>query len=102
MLGRLHGVEFHETNNEEVDADAGSGNVDVYSTFIFGQNAYGIVDLEGQGEPVIYYKRPDSGDTSNPLNMFSTIGWKIHFAVKVLNSDWLIELKSASSFGANT
>lgn len=102
LLGRLHGVEFFETNNEVVDADAGAGSVDVYTTFIFGMSAYGTVDLDGQGEPVIYYKRPNEGDTSNPLNMFSTIGWKAHFAVKVLNSDWLIELKSASSFGANS
>jgi len=101
LLGRLHGVEFFETNNEEVSANAGSGNVDVYSTFIFGKNAYGVVDLAGQGEPAVYYKRPDASSTDNPLNMFSTIGWKIHFAVKVLNSSWLIELKSASSFGDN-
>lgn len=102
LVGRLHGVEFFETNNEEIDTDAGAGNVDVYSTFIFGKNAYGVVDLAGQGEPIIFYKRPNSGDTSNPLDLYSTVGWKIHFATKVLNSDWLIELKSASSFGSNS
>lgn len=101
LIGRLHGVEFFETNNEVVDADAGSGNVDVYTTFIFGANAYGMVDIGTGSEPVIIYKRPDSNDTSNPLNMFSTVGWKVNFVAKVLNSNWLIELKTASSFGAN-
>lgn len=101
LLGRLHGVEFFETNNEEVTADAGSGNVDVYTTFVFGANAYGMVDIGTGSEPTIIYKRPDSSDTSNPLNMFSTVGWKVNFVAKVLNSAWLIELKTASSFGAN-
>lgn len=101
LLGRLHGVEFFETNNEVVDADAGSGNVDIYTTFIFGANAYGTVDIGTGTEPMIIYKRPDSSDTSNPLNMFSTVGWKANFVAKVLNSAWLIELKTASSFGAN-
>lgn len=101
LIGRLHGVEFFETNNEEVTADAGSGNVDVYTTFIFGANAYGMVDIGTGTEPTIIYKRPGKEDTSNPLNMFSTIGWKVNFVAKVLNSAWLIELQTASSFGAN-
>lgn len=101
LLGRLHGVEFFETNNEMVSADAGSGNVDVYTTFVFGANAYGIVDIGSDSEPKIIYKRPSDSDTSNPLNMFSTVGWKASFVAKVLNSAWLIELKTASSFGSN-
>lgn len=102
MVGRLHGVEFFETNNEVVSADAGSGNVDIYTTFVFGQYAYGIVDLEGQMGPRIYVKTPNSGSTENPLDLYSTVGWKAHFAVKVLNADWLIELQAASSVGANS
>lgn len=101
LLGRLHGVEFFETNNEVISADGGSGAVDIYTTFIFGANAYGMVDIGTSTEPTIIYKRPDSSDTSNPLNMFSTVGWKVNFVAKVLNSAWLIELKSASTFGAN-
>lgn len=101
LLGRLHGVEFFETNNETVVADAGSGNVDTYTTFVFGMNAYGIVDIGSDSEPKIIYKKPGASDTSNPLDMFSTIGWKALFVAKVLNSAWLIEIKSASSFGAN-
>jgi N4-gp56 family major capsid protein len=101
LVGRLHGVEFFETNNETVAADDGSGNVDIYTTYIFGANAYGIVDIGTTSEPTIIYKRPGASDTSNPLDMFSTIGWKALFVAKVLNSSWLIELKTASSFGTN-
>lgn len=101
LIGRLHGVEFFETNNEVVAADAGAGNVDVYSTFIFGDGAYGIVDLAGQEDARIYVKQPGANSTDNPLDMFSTVGWKAYFVAKVLNSNWLIELKSASSVGDN-
>lgn len=101
-VGMLHGVRFFETNNEMVSADAGSGNVDVYTTFIFGANAYGTVDLAGQGGPMVIVKNPNGNDTSNPLDLYSTVGWKARFVAKVLNSAWLIELKTASTFGANT
>lgn len=101
-VGKLHGVRFYETNNEQVDADAGAGNVDVYSTFIFGKEAYGMVDIAGTSTPKIYVKNPNSGDTSNPLDMFSTIGWKFNFVAKVLNSNWIVQIKSASSAGANS
>ena len=100
-IGQLHGVRFFETNNEMVAADAGSGAVDVYSTFIFGAHAYGIVDLAGQNGPRVIVKHPSSSDTSNPLDLYSTVGWKAHFVCKVLNSAWLIELKTASTFGTN-
>lgn len=101
-VGTLHGVKFFETNNEVVSADAGAGNVDVYTTFIYGRDAYGIVDIAGTSTPKVYVKNPSAGSTDNPIDMFSTIGWKVHFAAKVLNSDWLIELKSASSVGTNS
>lgn len=100
-IGMLHGVKFYETNNEVVSANAGASNVDVYTTFVFGKEAYGIVDIAGTSTPKVYVKNPSSGSTDNPIDMFSTIGWKVHFVAKVLNSDWLIELKSASSVGDN-
>ena len=100
-IGRLHGVRFVETNNEMVVADAGAGNVDTYTTFIFGANAYGTVDIEGQEGPRVIVKTSGPNDTSNPLDLYSTVGWKADFVSKVLNSAWLIELKTASSFGAN-
>lgn len=99
--GTLHGVEFFETNNEVLTADAGAGNVDVYKTFFFGQDAYATVMLEGQDGARIYVKTPGANSTDNPIDMFSTIGWKARFVPKVLNSAWVLEFQSASSVGAN-
>ena len=101
-IGMLHGVKFYETNNEMLDANAGaSSTVDVYSTFIFGRDAYGIVDIAGTSTPKVYVKQPSSGDTSNPLDLYSTVGWKVHFVAKVLNSNWIVQIKSASTVGTN-
>lgn len=101
-IGQLHGVKFHKTNNQTIDADAGAGSVDAYTTYFVGAHAYGVVDLAGQMGPRIFVKNPGPNSTDNPLEMFSTVGWKSHFAAKVLNSDWVREYKSASSQGANS
>ncbi len=107
VVGKLHGVEFVETNNQYVALSGGfsgspvtaasAGVANVYSTFIFGKNAYGVVNLGSITAPTVIVKNPGPNDTSNPLNMFSTVGWKMPFATKTLNSSWLIEVKSSTS-----
>lgn len=93
IIGKLHGVEFVETNNGTVLA-SGSGNINIYSCYIFGKNAYGTVNLENQPGNRIYVKTPGPQDTSNPLDIYSTVGWKAFFAVKILNSAWIVRLYS--------
>ena len=93
-LGALHGVKFMETNNESTEAST----VTVYHTFVFGKNAYGIVDIGSSSSPKMIVKTPGAQDTSNPLNMYSSIGWKVDaFAAKVLNSAWLVTIKSGAT-----
>ena len=31
--------------------------------------------------------------------MYSTVGWKMPFAVKVLNSDWIINVRTGATNG---
>lgn len=93
QLGSLHGVDFMETNNEVFEAST----VNVYHTYIFGKNAYGMINLASQPDKFIYVKNPSDQDTSNPLNMYSTIGWKAHFVGKVLNANWIIAIKTGVS-----
>jgi hypothetical protein len=62
---------------------------------VFGKNAYGIVDIGGSSNVEILVKAPSASDTSNPLNMYSTVGWKVRaFVAKTLNANWLIQIKS--------
>lgn len=90
QVGVLHGVRFVETNNEMSE----SSTVTVYHTYVFGKNAYGMLNLAGQPEKRIIVKTPGASDTSNPLDMYSTIGWKSYFVAKVLNSAWVIVIKT--------
>jgi N4-gp56 family major capsid protein len=96
IVGKLHGVEFVETNNGASGA-SGSLSTTIYDTYIFGKNAYGTVSLENQPGNRIYVKTPGPQDTSNPLDIYSTVGWKAYFAVKTLNSAWIQIIKSGAS-----
>lgn len=93
IVGKLHGVEFVETNNGFTQ----SSTVTVYSTFVFGKNAYGTVSLDNQPGNRIYVKTPGPQDTSNPLDIYSTVGWKAFFQVKVLNSAWIQNIESGAT-----
>ena len=93
IVGKLHGVEFVETNNGMTVAST----VTVYETFVFGKNAYGTVSLDNQPGNRIYVKTPGPQDTSNPLDIYSTVGWKAFFGVKTLNASWIISIQTGAT-----
>ena len=92
-LGKLHRVRFLEASSNQKHE---TSTVEVYSNFIHGKEAIGTVDLAGNNMKLIV-KNSDKTDTSNPLNMFMTIGWKATFATKTLNANWLVNIKTAAS-----
>lgn len=94
VIGKLHGVVFKESNNSTSEAST----VTVYHNFIFGQNAYGIVDVAGSGNAKTYVKTSGPQDTSQPIPRFSTVGWQIDaFVAKTLNANWILNLKAGAS-----
>lgn len=104
VIGKLHGVEFVETNDQHYTLTGGfstsATNVaNVYSNFFFGKEAYGVINLGSIRAPKVYVKNPGANSTDNPIDQFSTIGWKMPFVAKVLNSNWLINLKTGATDG---
>jgi len=104
VVGKLAGVEFVESNNQYYQLTAGFSTsatniANVYSNFVFGKNAYGIVNLASVTAPKVYVKNPGGNSTDNPLDLFSTVGWKMPFAVKTLNSNWLINISTGATDG---
>lgn len=102
VIGKLHGVEFVETNNQHFALTAGFSTsatniANVFSNFLFGAHAYAIVNLGSHSAPMVFVKNPGPNSTDNPLEQFSTVGWKMPFAVKTLNSNWLINLKTGAT-----
>lgn len=91
------------------DLRATSSETDVYSTVIYGHDAFGSVGL-GQRHTDGIYRSGDntggwellfhgrgSGGISDPFNEISTLAWKAFFAGAVLNSNWSRTLRSAAT-----
>lgn len=92
-VGALYGTRFVVSTN----AGSGTGATDeTFHAYVFGREAYGITELSGQGMEMI---RKESGpqDTSNPLNMFSTVGWKFVMGAKVLNPIRAVQIYHGSA-----
>ena len=101
-IGKVAGVRFVETTEAKVFADAGAGGIDVYSTIVLGDNAYGVIDIEGGGLEHIV-KQLGSAGTADPLNQRATAGWKATHAAVRLVEVYMIRIETASTFdvGAN-
>jgi hypothetical protein len=48
----------------------------VWNSYVIGERAFGVVELSDKSFQIIV-KDASSGGVANPLNQFSTIGWKI-------------------------
>jgi N4-gp56 family major capsid protein len=92
-IGKLLGVRFVETNQGKSEVST----VTVYSNFFIADQALAAVDISGSAEPKMIVKTPGPNDTSNPLNMYSTVGWYSLFAAKVLNPAFIINLKCGAT-----
>ena len=68
----------------------------VYSTILVAKNAYGLVDLD-KGTVRSIVKTPGASDTSNPLNQFSTAGWKLLYTAKILDESKIIRIQSLAT-----
>lgn len=92
VIGSLYGVDIKESNNQFTVASGVGG----YVSFVAGKGAVAEVDIAGSGNFRVIVKKPSSSDTSNPVDMFSTVGWKVDaYAAVVLNANWLIKIVHA-------
>ena len=93
-VGTYGDVRFVETTQGKVFTGAGSGAIDVYSTLIFGMEAYGVTRVSGEAMKNIV-KPLGSGGTEDPLDQRATSGWKATHVAKILNDNFLIRIEHA-------
>lgn len=93
-VGKFESVRFIESTNAKVFTAGGYGSIDVYSTLIFGMEAYGTTRLSGKAMQNIV-KPLGSAGSSDPLNQRATSGWKASFVAKILNDDFMVRVESA-------
>jgi len=98
-VGKWFGMRFVLTTmpyRSDVDGTANRSSGAVHYTLCMGQEGYGITDLEGERKKVIVHSA-DSGGTENPLNMYSTAGWKLAYVPKILNANWVRVIQSGAT-----
>ena len=96
-IKRIAGIDLIESNAaySEVSAGAGAAAEVAYSNLITGKDAVLEVDIAGGGNPHIIYKKPGAGDTSEPLNLNSSLAWKVDsWACVVADANWIINIKA--------
>ena len=84
-----------ETTEAKKFVNEGADSVDVYSTLIIGDGAYGVTEIEGGGLETII--KP-LGAGNDPLNQRATIGWKATHVSKILNEKAMVRIETASTF----
>lgn len=116
------GIRFCSTPDASIDEGLGStgaaaasvrtssgDNADLYNTVVYGRHAVGTLGL-GKEVPTdaadvgrkmavveIINKPFGSAGTADPLNEYSTMGWKSWCAAKVLNGNWIRSIRSAAT-----
>lgn len=83
--GEVENVRFVTSTNYNRFALTGStqstSSAALFTTVIFGKGAYGVTEIGNIG----WYTKNGEGETANPLNQYSTIGWKVAMAATTLN-----------------
>ena len=97
-IGKIEGVRFVETSEAKVFEGAGASGVDVYSTLIMCDDAYGVTEVTGGGLQHIV-KQLGSAGTADPLNQRATAGWKAIKTAERLVEAYMVRVETASTFG---
>ena len=90
-VGKLYGVRFLNTTQAPILTNSGSAGVEVYQSMFFGQEAFGVSELQGLSTFV------DSPSPRSALRLYSDVGWKAGFTAKILNDNYMVRLESAAS-----
>lgn len=99
-IGELHNCRFIENVFAPIlDGDyANKAGGVTYATYMFGKDAFGIIDPEGGALEMIV---KDKGQVGGPLEQFSTIGYKFETnGATILYPERLLRIMSCSSFSA--
>lgn len=121
--GHVGGVRFVESTESTIDASAGASStssattdgrstanrVDLYNVTIVGREAVGSLGLDAQHVQEIYRvgdslpavmmisHAKGSAGSADPLNEVGSVGWKSWHAAKILNGNWIRNIRVAAS-----
>ena len=93
-IGAYKGMRILITQNAALWAGAGAAGIDVYSTLIFGQNAYGVIPVDGRSLQTIIHPVGSSG-SADAFNQRGTIAKKLTQAATILNESFMYRYEHA-------
>lgn len=96
MLGDYMGVRFVETTNAKIWASLGLSGADVYACLFIGNNAYGVSELDALQSRTIIHPLGSGGHT-DPLEQYSTVGWKAAITAVILNQSFIARVEVNAS-----
>ena len=80
-----------------LDASTKKG-MDVHATLVFGADAYGVIDVDGEGCLQTIVKPCGSGGAADPLDQRATVGAKVAaYTAKILNNLWIVRIEHGVS-----
>lgn len=94
MIGRYFGASFVETTEVTRTTTGTAGGAAAYYNHFLAQGAFGVVDFAGGINSFV--KKPSDSDTSNPLNLYSTVGYKMTYANKILDANRKVTVVAGS------
>ena len=104
-VGRYAGIRCIETTNayqtehgnatKRVTYDATGG---VYSTFVFGDQAFGTVDLASQSPYSPKMQIAQGPDKTDPLAQLTTVGFKTYYGQAILQPKFLAQVYSGTNY----
>ena len=105
-VGRYAGIRCIETTNayqtehgsaaaKRVTYNASGG---VYSTFVFGDQAFGTVDLASQSPYAPKMQIAQGPDKTDPLAQLTTVGFKTYYGQKILQPKFLAQVYSGTNY----
>jgi N4-gp56 family major capsid protein len=98
QFGEMYGMPL--LVSDRMTAAVNGSAINVRKNYVIGEEAFGTVDLQGKQLVQMMIKNESSGGTSNPLDMFGTVGYKIKgYATKYLDSGSkrVIQIRGASA-----
>lgn len=116
LVGVMEGFKFYESTEAPLFSTSGVwggvangnraqpsafGDGRFYFTYFFGKGSYGVTDFDGGIRTFI--KTPGPSSTDNPLNLYSTVGYRMIYAARVLQSAaclWIVNGRPTEGVGA--
>lgn len=85
-VGRMYGMRFLVSDKMLTSVGTGQAGQDIHQSFVIGEEAFGVVELNGDSMKMIMKKHGSAG-ANDPLDQFATVGYKIHgFVAKYLDA----------------